>query len=128
MPIKSQLGNICLDSYGGGNGAQLKQHACYTTSNEVASGDSLRIIVGGMCLDSLKDTVANGDIVGLWQCKSGDYHQYFQFQGGNNGFIKYYNPDGTVFCVNIPGGSTANGVGLIFYRCSATAKNDKFYV
>jgi hypothetical protein len=106
----------------------LKQALCHTTTNQVASGDGLRIIVGGMCLDSLKDTVANLDKVGLSQCRSGDFHQYFEFRGRNDGSITYYNPDGSFFCVNVPGASKANGVGLIFYKCTATAVNELFYV
>jgi hypothetical protein len=124
--VRSRIGT-CLDSYGGGVGAQLRQYSCNGGGNQLFTTDGYNIRVNGLCMDAFKDSPVNGDAVRLYTCGEGDHQQFFEFQGSNNGQIRFHTREGGLKCVNIPAGNTANGVGLIFWDC-VSSSNELFYI
>ena len=131
--IQSQMpGQMCLDDSGGAQNPVTIQQCSGTNgggqgANQWSNATDTSIGIGthGLCLDSGSDIPNQGDHVMLWPC-NGNQHQNFEFQGSNNGAIRFTDINNNTMCVNSPGDSHAPGTQMILWPCGS-GDNDHWF-
>lgn len=123
----------CLDLQGGSphNGAPLTQWDCWGGQNQrfyvYVQPDGYWTIVpemsGGKCLE-LVNTWQDGELVRQYDCHGGDSQRFALEHSAGSYFIR---PKSNGKCLDVPGYSWTNGVGIIQFGCGGVL-NQRFYI
>jgi hypothetical protein len=128
--LQRQGADLCLQVTSHSVGASVVQMPCQPPVNPnsdqgwsryclpgTGDCDQLRNRGSGLCLEARNGAV-NGGVVDMWPCN--------QISNENWAYPNYFNSilsrvSGTsTHCIDVPGGSFANGLAVQLYRCNGT--------
>jgi endo-1,4-beta-xylanase len=114
--LRSEGSGRCLDVNGANatNGTQMIIWDCHSGANQQFTQNGRALQVLGKCLDAPPNATA-GTRVQLWDCSGGPNQQWIV---NGNGTI---NNAQTGMCLDVNGGSTANGSAVIVWSCHGGA-------
>ncbi|KAJ6549060.1 ricin B lectin domain-containing protein [Mycena vulgaris] len=135
------FGDKCIDVTGGVNadGTKLQIWTCDAANanqkwNSVQD-ETFQWTGTNKCIDLTDGKITDGNQLQIWTCDSNSANQ--GWSGGNNGNITWVYPkaplSGTIStfnnkCLDVPNGSTANGVKLQIWTCAEGNTNQRFKV
>lgn len=138
VPIASALSGKCVDLAAGatGDGGSVMQFACHGRDNQrwhvtkVVGSNAVKIrsAASNRCLDIAEKSTRNGAAVHQWDCQDGDRNtdasqgsQLWNLKAEGNArgwtYYRFVNVRSGK-CLDVPGGSAADGVVLIQYDCT----------
>ncbi|WP_157855150.1 RICIN domain-containing protein [Kitasatospora purpeofusca] len=106
----------CIDSYGAYDGAQIAVHDCWNGPSQyltLYTDGTLRVY--GKCVAGAENGGGNGTRLILWTCLPGADGNSQQWAMNGDGAL-VNGPSGR--CLDLPGGRTDNGTGLVMWDCN----------
>ncbi|MGH3615207.1 MAG: RICIN domain-containing protein [Pseudonocardia sp.] len=138
VPIASAHSGKCVDLAAGSmaDGGSVIQFTCHDRDNQrwhitrVVGSNAVKIrnAQSNRCLDIAEKSIRNGAAVHQWDCQDGDRNTdasegsqlwNVQTEGSARGWTYYrFANVKSGKCLDVPGGSTADGVVLVQYDCN----------